>query len=301
MSSATTQLAHGSPPHDLPQHSHGLVAQGPWLLAWACQVGSRHLQHGKPCEDSVAYQFQANKALALACADGISGGAAGDVASGNAVRYCTGFEASACIASPDGQFGTPQCQTTLWADAVTQGANPLQAHLDGLDAHVQQAIAKCSSRAGATTLAAAWLQADGTCWLTHLGDVRAYRHTPAALQRITQDHTYTNAGETPPHLVPADNPNRMAGNGFGGQPPLQTFQLLPGECLLLCTDGLHGFLTDAQINNELHPLRHAVTHALARLPAITHAVARRLLRKAVAAGSDDDIAVQVLWRAGNRG
>lgn len=297
------------------QFTHGLATQGRWVLAWACQAGSRHLAHGKPCEDSVAHRFHVAGAVAIALADGISGGAAGDAASSAAVRYCTDFADNV----PQ-RTATRQAQTTLWDDPASAGsaaANhpPLQTYLNALDNCVQAAVAKHSDRAGATTLAAAWLNADGSGWLSHLGDVRAYVYTDSrvttdtnpearyTLQPITRDHTYANAGEAPPHHVAADNPNRMAGNGFAGTPPLQALHLAPGQCLLLCSDGLHGFVDDAGIAKEMARLRGPATSnsAAASVAKTAASVARRLLKRAVAAGSDDDIAVQLLCYAPNQG
>jgi serine/threonine protein phosphatase PrpC len=304
------------------QFTHGLATQGPWVLAWACQAGTRHLTHGKPCEDSVAHRFHGAGAVAIALADGISGGAAGDAASAAAVRYCTDFADALPTDSVEAtqRTATRQAQTTLWDDrasASSAAANhpQLQTYLNALDNRVQAAVAQHSDRAGATTLAAAWLNADGSGWLSHLGDVRAYVYTgvgvttdsspPArcTLQPITRDHTYANAGEVPPHQVAADNPNRMAGNGFAGTPPLQALHLELGQCLLLCSDGLHGFVDDAGIAKEMARLRGPATSnsAAASVAKTAASVARRLLKRAVAAGSDDDIAVQLLCYAPNQG
>jgi serine/threonine protein phosphatase PrpC len=274
----------------IPQLTHGLATQGPWLLAWASQVGSRHLANGKPCEDSIGHRFHANQSIALAVGDGVSGGAAGEIASFAAVRYCTDFG------------------TDFASDFGDESA--LQTHLNSLDEHVQQAIAQHTGRAGASTLAAAWLGSDGAGWLTHLGDVRAYRIAAGAAEphRLTLDHTYANLKEEPPPYVPLENPARMVGNGIAGTPPLQAFQLDVGQALLLCTDGLHGFVTDAQINEVLVRNAQATQTdqaaeadqanqpSKAMHPRTALAMARRLVRLAVKQGSDDDIAVLLLWR-----
>lgn len=323
------------------QFTHGVATQGPWLLAWASQVGSRHLANGKPCEDSLGHRFHANQSIALALGDGVSGGAAGEVASLAAVRYCTDFGAELGddfgyeVAPPANDSNDPSdsgvparprsAQTTLWdglppaapnslstspatsapTDSPTNpDASPIQTHLNGLDEHVQQAIAQHTGRAGASTLAAAWLGSNGAGWLTHLGDVRAYRIAAGAAEpeRLTMDHTYANLKEEPPPYVPLKNPARMVGNGIAGTPPLQTFQLEVGQALLLCTDGLHGFVTDVQINDVLArnaqaaQANEATQSGKAIQPRTAMAMARRLARLAVKQGSDDDIAVLLLWR-----
>ena len=282
-----------------PQFTNGLAVQGPWLLAWVSQVGSRHLTYGKPCEDNLGHRFHANHSIALAIGDGVSGGAAGEIASFAAVRYCIDYAPPATGAGPSASSGG--AQTTIWNEQPPEHMSSLQDHLNGLDEHVQQAIAHHTGRAGASTVAAVWLANDGTGWLTHMGDVRAYCFSAAdrasapgaPLQRLTIDHTYANLGEAPPPYVPVNNPARMVGNGIAGIPRCQALSIEVGQALLLCTDGLHGFVTDAQIAAVLATgIQGTETMAGGSVMALT----RRLLRLAVKHGSEDDIAAALLWR-----
>lgn len=262
----------------------GQASQGAWQLAWASAAGSRHIEEGKPCEDSLAHRFHPQGCISLAAADGVSGGAVGHEASYAAARHCADW---ACP------------PISAWAAEPTSDATltALQTHVQQLDAVVRQAVAQHTARTGATTLAAAWLQADGSGWLCHVGDVRAYTWSPglgsasASLDSLTRDQTYTALCELPSPGVPPDNPARMLGNGSGQNPALQTLNLALGQALLLVTDGLHGFVTNREMD-------HLLAQHLPAQPSPAHlsSVARHLLRQALQQGSDDDIAVMLLTR-----
>jgi serine/threonine protein phosphatase PrpC len=261
---------------ECPACTAGTASQGPWSLAWTSVAGSRHAAAGKPCEDSLAHRFHPGGVLAAGAADGVSGGALGEVASSGATSYCVDW---------------------TWP-SEGEALPSLQDHVGQLDGVVRRALARHTARSGATTLAAVWLQPDGTGWLCQVGDVRAYLWTPAVnepgtLECITRDQTYNLLGELPPPGVPGDNPARLLGNGTALAPALQPLQLAPGQTLLLCTDGLHGFVTDRELAQMVQTgLGHPATPArMAQTP-------RRLLRRALQNQSDDDIAVMLLTRGG---
>lgn len=279
-------------------HSQGSASQGPWHLAWAGRTGSRHIQAGKPCEDSLAHRFGWQGGAAIALGDGVSGGALGQAASEAATLHCTAWQ-------PPGRFAFP-----AYANPQAICAD-LAAHIDCLDSVVRQSLLAHTQRTGATTLAAAWLRADGTGWLTQVGDVRTYTWQPEVtsarvplaqstqltqLTRLTTDQTYTALGEIPPLGVPPDNPARMLGNGSVDQVALLPILLPGGYGLLLCSDGLHGFVSDRELaaflggaTQHAGPSRHPVP-----LAQLAH-TARRLVKAAIHNGSDDDIAVMLLY------
>ena len=243
--------------------NHSLHHHGPYVIASASIVGTRHQEQQKPCEDSVGICHHGEGLLAVAVADGVSGGALGDWASHSAVAYLTAAH--------------PQVQD---ADAFAQ-------HLRQADAHVQHALAKRSPMPGACTAAAVWLQPNGQAQVHHVGDVRAYLCGQLAqpgepMVQLTQDHTYRNLALAAVPGISPDNPACMLGNLSAPTPQPTSFQLHPGQTLLLCTDGLHGVADDAQIAQTLaahtNPLQAA--HALLQL--------------ALSLGSDDDIAVLLL-------
>lgn len=114
--------------------------------------------------------------------------------------------------------------------------------------------------------------------LAHVGDTRAYLQRGRILRCLTHDHT-VGAGvaglESGPfaHVLV----NAIGGNVARPQPELSAMELLAGDRLLLCSDGLHGLVHDAQIAELLA----SATTARAAVDALVDA--------ALAAGGRDNI------------
>lgn len=257
-------------PADQAVTSHSLRQAG-WHLAWAQCIGAGHLH----CEDSIRHRLYpaaparpdampgtGRAAIAVAVADGVGGGARGDVASRALAEHCSTDLPAALVPDLDG----------------------LQAWLGLSEARVQQALRRVTFGEGASTLVAAWLGADGSGLLHHVGDARAYRLTPgAAAQALTTDHSYFNLGLPPPAPGRQDDPARMVGTNTMGEPVLMPLQLAPGETLLLCSDGLYRHVTTS-----------AMAGALANTDQTLMQQAEQLVRQALAGGSRDDISVLLL-------
>jgi protein phosphatase len=108
----------------------------------------------------------------------------------------------------------------------------------------------------ATTAVTAYY--DGaTLYITNIGDSRAYMIRAGEIAQLTEDHSYVadlvstgtltkrEAREHPrKHMI-----TRALGAGPGPEadPDFYCFDTAPGDRLLLCTDGLHGELTDDEI------------------------------------------------------
>jgi len=114
---------------------------------------------------------------------------------------------------------------------------------------------------GGTTLTAA-LVVDNTALITHVGDSRAYLWRQGELVQITKDHTWVQAFLDAGEITSQEAANsRRAGQLFrhigippvegeptGAEPDIFVRSLLPGDRLLLCSDGLTGMVEDDQIN-----------------------------------------------------
>jgi len=256
---------------DMRWADYGQIQQGGWYVAWAQLIG---VHHPSLSEDSVGHRMAAltpdGCALSLAVADGVGGGTRGDVASSALADHCT------------------QVPRVLLGDA--EGLTGWMRKAEG---EVQLKLREVSFSPGAATLAAAWLMPDGSGHLMRVGDARAYRYGVAghgatpdmpALTSLTNDQTYAYVRETPPEGGSLDDPARMVGTGFMGEPEIEPLHLDAGEALLLCSDGLHRGLDAAQMG-----------HILCKASDLAEA-ARQLAIAARECGSNDDISVLLVQR-----
>lgn len=106
-----------------------------------------------------------------------------------------------------------------------------------------------------TTLSALVLR-DHEALIAHVGDSRIYRLRDGLCQRMTVDHTGSqfllDAGRLPPEGENGDPCGRIVTQALGGYDNLsqvftRTEELRQDDIMLLCTDGLHDYLTDQDI------------------------------------------------------
>jgi protein phosphatase len=115
-----------------------------------------------------------------------------------------------------------------------------------------------------TTLVAAVIARDALHWIA-AGDSRLYLFRNGELTQLTCDHNYgeilrrqVSAGELSAEEA-ARHPDRNALTSYLGMPELEEidnslrpFPLEAGDWVLLCSDGLHGILSEREIALELH-------------------------------------------------
>ena len=204
-------------------------------------------------------------------ADGVGGAAAGEVASAT-VAY---------VVSAIARLRRDQDPATVIADAIEAARESLQV---GIDADLQ--------RAGmATTLTV--LATDGrTVALGHLGDSRGYLFRHGGLQQVTTDHTYVQqmveGGQLTPDAArhhPWRNVVLRSLHGgpleVGQEPDIVILDLVPGDRMLLCSDGLTDLVDDRRISDLLH------------VPD-PETAATRLVGEALGAGGSDNVTCLVL-------
>jgi PPM family protein phosphatase len=171
-------------------------------------------------------------------ADGVGGGAAGEVASAT-----TAYAVSASALMHAGED-----PATVLGDAVALA-----------QAQVSAGVEADPERAGmATTLTA--VVTDGEHFvLAHLGDSRGYVFRAGALTRVTRDHTYVQELVDEGRLDEqgaAEHPWRnvvmRTVNGTEGEiPDLLALYLAPGDRILLASDGLTDLVDEAVITEVL--------------------------------------------------
>jgi protein phosphatase len=112
-----------------------------------------------------------------------------------------------------------------------------------------------ASQGMGTTLVAVQLAGDQFT-LVWVGDSRAYRISMDRIEPLSRDHSWVQEMVDAGEISSADarqHPRRnvitqcLGQAGHEPQPSILNGQLQPGEILLLCSDGLTGELTDAQI------------------------------------------------------
>ena len=127
--------------------------------------------------------------------------------------------------------------------------------------------------------------------LFHVGDSRAYLYRESHLHQLTRDHNLAEEMVQRKVLTPDQAresryssvlTNALGGGSAAVHVELHRMQLVPGDLVLLCSDGLHGELSDAQIGERMA----AVSGAADLAPCV-----RGLIDAAKAAGGRDNVTV----------
>ncbi|MDR1496181.1 MAG: Stp1/IreP family PP2C-type Ser/Thr phosphatase [Clostridiales Family XIII bacterium] len=138
----------------------------------------------------------------------------------------------------------------------------------------------------ATTAVAAYF--DGSeLYITNIGDSRAYMIRAGEISQLTDDHSYVADLVSTGSLTKSearDHPRRnmitrALGAGSEAEPDFYYFDLEPSDRLILCTDGLHGELTDEEISETVKGEKDL------------NRACKKLIRKANDKGGYDNITV----------
>jgi len=138
-----------------------------------------------------------------------------------------------------------------------------------------------------TTLTCCVLTSAGQCHLGHIGDSRLYRLRGDRLEQFTTDHTWVQQEVDTGRLAASAARNhplshiltRVLSDDLTPTLDIRSIDTLPGDVLLLCTDGLYNMLTDDTIASALQN------------PDSLEARVRQLIDSANAAGGSDNITV----------
>ena len=206
-------------------------------------------------------------------ADGMGGHAGGDIA-------------SAIVVEELGRVAETPFDRASVESAVLDALDRSQRRIDE---HAAGRVGR--SAPGTTVVAALLVEDDAPAWLVvNLGDSRAYRMSSDRLVRVTRDHSLVqellDAGDITEDQA-ADHPERhvitraLGGPGFT-QPDLFWVDVADTDRLLLCTDGVNGFVDDEHIARVLATESDPGDAATA------------LVRAALAAGGEDNATAVVV-------
>jgi protein phosphatase len=162
----------------------------------------------------------------VAVADGMGGHAAGEVASATAIRAAVGADDESAVA-----------------------------RVEAANVAVLAAAAESTARAGmGTTLTIAIFWPDGRLEMGHVGDSRAYLLRNDRLTQLTIDHTFVRELIAQGRLAPeeaATHPRRHMLTRTVGMENVRVdsldIHLLPGDRVVLCSDGLTGMVSDTRV------------------------------------------------------
>lgn len=198
---------------------------------------------------------RAARELIVAVADGLGGGHGGRAAAEVAVR---GFL--------DGYFGLPQTLGPDRASAKALAAVNRWLHAQGRQDPQLHGLA--------TTFSALILRGRNA-HVVHVGDTRVYRLRERTLQRFTQDHVHAHPDLR--HVL-----YRAVGLEETVRADYARYDLRAHDRFLLCSDGVHSALPDMEI------------YSLLSAHGGPDDDARRLVARALASGSHDNITAMVV-------
>jgi protein phosphatase len=198
-------------------------------------------------------RFESDIALqAFVVADGLGGHAGGIVASRLAVETVLAFLRRTKDPDPDldWPFGF---DLTLSLDA-----NRLKTAVRLANRRILSVAASDPDLAGMGSTVVAILIGGGTLVAAHVGDSRLYLLESQGFVRLTRDDSWIETVPTPPASRPGRHPlghllTQALGSHEDVVPTLLERPLRGGELLLLCTDGLHGVLSDDMLRHYLDP------------------------------------------------
>jgi PPM family protein phosphatase len=181
-------------------------------------------------------------------ADGMGGHAAGEVASKIAVDSINEF---VCLTGGDEEITWPFGLD----ENISYDGNRLKTAIRYANRKVLEATRERSDYEGMATTVAAVIVDGSQANLGHVGDSRCYLLRNGQLSQLTSDHSWVNeqiqSGVISPDQARSHPLRNVVTRALGGKSDLvvdmQTYSMLPGDVLLLCSDGLTTMLPDDDI------------------------------------------------------
>jgi len=171
-------------------------------------------------------------------ADGVGGRAAGEVASSIAIETFQNAAPDLCRAVAS------YADQPEWATR-----NAVLELLDGVCQTASRRVyddAEAKSKRGMTTTMVACVVGGGSCFLAHVGDSRAYLVRDGLIRQLTEDHSMVNelvrSGQMSRDQALRSRYRNVITRAIGLYPTVQadlmSLEILPGDRVLLASDGL---------------------------------------------------------------
>lgn len=182
------------------------------------------------------------RGLLLLVADGMGGYAAGEVASRIAIETVS---------------------ATYYGDSTGDVEDALGRALQLANEAVRLEASKSAERAGMGTTIAAAVICRGELAAANVGDSRVYLARGGELRQITRDHSWVAeliaAGKLTPEEAKRHPMRNVVTRSLGGRADVEveTYprdRLVPGDVVLVCSDGLWGMVPADRIREILEPL-----------------------------------------------
>jgi protein phosphatase len=186
----------------------------------------------------------------FAVADGVGGSNSGEIASRSAVNGIEEFLKNNPISpGPD----TEDRYRSNWFKGYFFRC------FRKLNHDIRSIARSCPENTGmATTAVVAYFDAD-SLYVTNIGDSRAYMVRSGEITQLTEDHSYVanlvSTGSLTKSEARAHPDKNMITRALGAEseaePDFYSFGVEAGDRILLCTDGLHGEVTDEEIREAV--------------------------------------------------
>jgi protein phosphatase len=217
-------------------------------------------------------------------ADGMGGHAAGEVASRIAVDAINEF---ICLTGGDKDITWPFGLD----DSISYDGNRLKTAIRYANRKVLDATREKAEYEGMATTVAAVLLDGAVANLAHVGDSRVYLVRGETIVQLTHDHSWINE-QIQSGLVSAEQARthplrnvvtRALGGKADCQVEMQAHDMLSGDILLMCSDGLTTMMPDHEISEVMQGANGDVGDA-----------ARALVSSANERGGEDNITVVLI-------
>ncbi len=202
-------------------------------------------------EDSLAVEPQIGLAV---LADGMGGYNAGEVASGIAVALIREEVMKALAADASSARGRASAEH---AERI------LREQSSKANASIYQSAQTQPQYAGMGTTLVAALFSSNLVTVAHIGDSRLYRLRGDSFEQITRDHSLLQEQIDSGMISKEDARHSMNKNlvtrALGVDPEVETeihsYEVLPGDIYLLCSDGLSDMIPEDEIHSTIATLK----------------------------------------------